>query len=96
MIDYFAHTAVLERVRNELAGEEDAVIGEVGDVPAIQGVADEHPRRFGTGQFVGQEDAVGWAFEGLRDDACAPRVFICATNVRTGPASRVPKCRTIS
>ena len=23
-------------------------------------------------------------FEGLRDDACAPRVFICATNVRTG------------
>jgi hypothetical protein len=22
--------------------------------------------------------------EGLRDDACAPRVFICATNVRTG------------
>jgi NTE family protein len=23
-------------------------------------------------------------FEGLRADACAPRVFICATNVRTG------------
>ena len=23
-------------------------------------------------------------FEGLRDDACAPRVLICATNVRTG------------
>ena len=23
-------------------------------------------------------------FEGLRDDACAPRIFICATNVRTG------------
>jgi NTE family protein len=30
-------------------------------------------------------------FKGLRDDACAPRVFICATNVRTG-LRRVPQC----